>query len=59
MVGTRNRRMSTDARGQIPESAPGAQVQIWGQFGGAARAFQPVEKANHGLESPCHLLDPT
>src|SRR6185369_5118874 len=28
MVGIRNRRMSTDARGQIPELAPAAQAKI-------------------------------
>ena len=33
MVGTRNRRMSTDARGQIPESRGVAQAQISGEFG--------------------------
>ena len=40
MVGTRNRRVSTDARGQIPELPGGAQAQIFvGNFRrGAPRA---------------------
>ena len=61
VVGTRNRRMSTDAREQVPESPLGAQAKIYDDLraGRISELSVAVAITPPAARSQCHLLNDT